>query len=136
MRRSAEPLAERLRSRFEIGRLVRDQEVGGSNPLAPTNLFNNLRVSKQVTRVPKERIWVGRPSSSRLAQNCRGQAFSATCQEFVNESSPPPSRVDGQLGGWISWSKDRRPTHAYSLPECQLDQTGNGNRIRLNSHER
>ena len=44
MRRSAEPLAERMRSRLEIGRLVRDQEVGGSNPLAPTIFFNNLQV--------------------------------------------------------------------------------------------
>ena len=26
-----------------LERLVRDQEVGGSNPLAPTNSFNNLR---------------------------------------------------------------------------------------------
>jgi hypothetical protein len=25
-----------------LERLVRDQEVGGSNPLAPTNLFNKL----------------------------------------------------------------------------------------------
>ena len=27
-----------------LERLVRDQEVGGSNPLAPTNPFNNLQV--------------------------------------------------------------------------------------------
>src|SRR5579863_10148630 len=26
-----------------VERLVRDQEVGGSNPLAPTNSFNNLQ---------------------------------------------------------------------------------------------
>ena len=26
------------------GRLIRDQEVGGSNPLAPTNSFNHLQV--------------------------------------------------------------------------------------------
>jgi hypothetical protein len=26
-----------------LERLVRDQEVGGSNPLAPTNSFNNLQ---------------------------------------------------------------------------------------------
>ena len=26
-----------------LERLVRDQEVGGSNPLAPTNLFNNYK---------------------------------------------------------------------------------------------
>ena len=31
------------RSAAWLARLVRDQEVGGSNPLAPTNLFNDLR---------------------------------------------------------------------------------------------
>jgi hypothetical protein len=32
--------------------LVRDQEVGGSNPLAPTNAFNSLRASDSKTAQP------------------------------------------------------------------------------------
>ena len=62
-----------------VERLVRDQEAGGSNPLAPTNSFNNLQVSKEVNRVPKERIWVGDwvggPSLSRLAQDRLRKVF-------------------------------------------------------------
>src|SRR5579864_3139759 len=40
-----------------LERLVRDQEVGGSNPLAPTNLFNqsSTRRSSQVYRDPASR---------------------------------------------------------------------------------
>src|SRR6516225_3011664 len=30
-----------------LERLVRDQEVGGSNPLAPTNLFNSLHYARK-----------------------------------------------------------------------------------------
>jgi hypothetical protein len=33
-------------------RLVRDQEVGGSNPLAPTNLFNSVQASDAKTALP------------------------------------------------------------------------------------
>jgi hypothetical protein len=29
-----------------VEHLVRDQGVGGSNPLSPTNVFNNLRVTE------------------------------------------------------------------------------------------
>jgi hypothetical protein len=39
--------------------LIRDQEVGGSNPLAPTNSFNNLQATELADQVPKEQIWVG-----------------------------------------------------------------------------
>ena len=38
-------------------RLVRDQEVGGSNPLAPTNLFKHLQTIAKDIRVQK---WVHR----------------------------------------------------------------------------
>jgi hypothetical protein len=39
-----------------LERLVRDQEVGGSNPLAPTNLFNEVetRISTSMKRCPHE----------------------------------------------------------------------------------
>jgi hypothetical protein len=37
------------RSAAWLARLVRDQEVGGSNPLAPTNLFKNLSLSLTVS---------------------------------------------------------------------------------------
>jgi hypothetical protein len=38
-----------------VERLVRDQEVGGSNPLAPTNSFNNLQANDQwaLWRLPR-----------------------------------------------------------------------------------
>src|ERR1041385_4897255 len=35
-----------------LERLVRDQEVGGSNPLAPTNSFNNLQAVAWQTAHP------------------------------------------------------------------------------------
>src|ERR1700681_1916878 len=35
-----------------VERLVRDQEAGGSNPLAPTNSFNNLQVVAGQTAHP------------------------------------------------------------------------------------
>ena len=35
-----------------LERLVRDQEVGGSNPLAPTNPFNNLQAVDAKTAHP------------------------------------------------------------------------------------
>jgi hypothetical protein len=37
--------------------LVRDQEVGGSNPLAPTNLFNHFQPTNKDIRVQKGSVF-------------------------------------------------------------------------------
>ncbi len=46
-----------------VERSVRDREVGGSNPLAPTNQFNNLRLPAMAAVF---RLW---PICGQLAQD-------------------------------------------------------------------
>ena len=49
------PLRVKMIDEFaEVSRLIRDQEVGGSNPLAPTKSFNNLQAAATKTTHPIE----------------------------------------------------------------------------------
>ena len=76
------------------GRLVRDQEVGGSNPLAPTNSFLKISYLEIPRFVPKS---AGNSVALFLPFSCNGPLGSHGGLPFIRVESIPSARGPGSL---------------------------------------
>jgi hypothetical protein len=83
--------------------IVRDQEAGGSNPLAPTNSFNNLQVVAEQTAASFDRM------AKEFRRVLRGQQalfalVDALTKAFHTCVPEPPAEVKVQS---LALAKDR-----------------------------
>jgi hypothetical protein len=82
-----------------VERLVRDQEAGGSNPLAPTISFNNLPAAGAKTAHPVARVawWFEGAYTALMAENATTP--SASGQPLQNSTDPLGQPLDFDVRG-------------------------------------